>query len=126
MAPTIAGTKAIVIQVGSVFDPTWTWMTDYAQNGGVPIDLTGYTARSMIRSTIDSPDALADMTTENGGITLGGTEGTVTFFLAASATAEYSAPATGVWDVYLIPPAGADYAFRWLQGPVQFTPEVTR
>lgn len=126
MAPETAGHRPITIQVGSVFDPTWTWYDKLPANGGVPIDLTGWTARAQIRAAHSSATPIATMSTQDGGIVLGGPAGTVAFFLPATVTATYSAPAVGVWDVELTPPAGPQYAFRWVQGTVTFTPEVTR
>jgi hypothetical protein len=44
----------------------------------VAINLTGYTARMQVRSTLESAEALIELTTANGRIALGGSAGTIT------------------------------------------------
>lgn len=85
--------------------------------------LAGFTARMQVRKTLlaDPPDL--DLTTENGGITLGGAEGTITLNATAVETSAVQSLA-GVYDIELISPSG--FVTRLLEGQVEFTPEVTR
>jgi chitodextrinase len=71
----------IVIDRGSTFLLTFT----YATSAGVPIDLTGYTARMQIRKKASAP-VIMELNTANGRIVLGGTAGTVTLTLSAAET----------------------------------------
>lgn len=89
----------------------------------VPVDLTGYTARMQIRTTVDAAAAEVDLTTENGGITLGDAAGTIDLYLTAAATTLYAWP-EGVYDLELIAPNGD--VTRRLRGGVVVSPEVTR
>ena len=51
-----------------------------------PADLTGCTARMMIRKSYAAPTPLITLTTENGGLLLGGTAGTIDVTIAAAQT----------------------------------------
>ena len=89
----------------------------------LPIDLTGYTARMQIRQTAESSTFLAELTNANGGITLGGTAGTVTIVMTAAVTAALTA-GRAVYDLELVPPNSK--TIRWLAGTVNITREITR
>lgn len=93
------------------------------QSSGLPINLTGYTARMMVREDHTSITPVLDLSTVNGKISLGGTSGTVEVNVPASETVaipiEY-----GVWDLELIDTLGG--VIRVLQGKVKISPEVTR
>ena len=89
----------------------------------VVTDLTGYAARMQIRQWVDAPTALVTLTTENGGITLGGAAGTINLYLSAVATAAFGWT-EGVYDLELIAPNGD--VSRKLYGDVSVDPEVTR
>ena len=103
---------------------------------GVAVNLTGYSARSQAR---DADDGLIfDLTSVNGGITLGGAAGTISLSLDAQATSALwtgdgsidSAASgaalydRGVWDLELIAPNGR--VQRLIQGRLLLSPEVTR
>ena len=87
------------------------------------INLTGYTARLKAREGIDSTNAFLDLTTENGGITLGGAAGTITLNMTAAATAALTTQ-IGFYDLELI--SGASFVTRLLQGRIIISREVTR
>ncbi len=110
----------LAIEQGSTFRKVLTWK---AGTPAVPVDLTGCTARMQIRATIPSTTVLHELTTENGGIALGGAAGTITLYISDTATA-LMAWATGVWDIEIITAAGD--VTRLLYGPVTVSPEVTR
>ena len=56
---TPAKRKLIVIK-GATFNPGWTWMA-----AGVPVNLTGCTARLQVRDSVESDVVLLELTTEN-------------------------------------------------------------
>lgn len=88
-----------------------------------PIDLTSYSARMHIRRTIDSKEPVLELTTDNGRITLGGVQGTITLELTADETEGIQVTA-GVYDLELIAPD--DFVTRILKGSVTIDREVTR
>ena len=93
---------------------------------GTPIDLTGCTARMQVRAETSAPAVLLDLTTENGGITLGGAAGTIDLYVGATATAAINWEG-GVFDLEIIHPGALpDDVTRIVQGTVSVSPEVTR
>lgn len=91
---------------------------------GVPIDLTGYTARMQIREMVESPDMLMQLTSElGGGITIVGATGTMSLLITDSVTAAI----TWRWAVYdLEIESASGETTRLLKGEVEVSPEVTR
>ncbi len=87
------------------------------------IDLTGATARMQVRLEKETPTTLADLTTENGGITLGGASGTVDLYLSDAATAAMGWE-SGVWDLEIVHPSGD--VTRLAEGSIGVSKEVTR
>jgi hypothetical protein len=112
-----AGKYNLVIRQGETLGRTLTW-----KPGGVTSNLTGYTARLKARIAIDSTDTFINLTTENGGITLGGAAGTVTLNMTAAATAALTAQ-LGVYDLELI--SGSGDVRCILEGNVIISREVT-
>lgn len=86
-----------------------------------PYDLTGYTARMYIREDIESADIILSLTTENGGITLGGTAGSITLLATATQTAALEI-LTGVYDLELV---NGSTVTRLLSGIITVSEEVT-
>jgi hypothetical protein len=87
-----------------------------------PVNLTGYTARMNIRSTVDATTILQSLTTENGGIVLGGVAGTVDLLITATETALFTFR-NAVYDLELI---SGTVVTRLLSGNVTLSKEVTR
>lgn len=110
----------LVIEQGATFNKVITWKTG---NPPLAVNLTGCTARMQIRETIQATNVLASLTTENGGITLGGSAGTITLLINAADTTLYAWTA-GVWDIEIMTASGV--VTRLLYGSVVVTPEVTR
>lgn len=108
------------IDQGATFTKSVTWKTGKPP---VPVDLTGASARMQIRATLESAAVLVELTTENGGIVLGGVAGTVALRLEAIATAAY-AWSSGVYDLEVQFSDGT--VRRLLSGGVSVSPEVTR
>jgi hypothetical protein len=102
---------------------TWSRQFNYKDPNGVAINLTGYTARMQVRAKRTNPEVLLELTTENGGIVLGGADGSVTLQASAVDTAAFTWT-RGVYDVELISAGGI--VTRFIRGSVSVSPEVTR
>ena len=88
--------------------------------------LSGYTARMMIRPTIDDTDtALVSLTSPSGGIVVDDTAKTITITIAATATAAYTF-LTGAWDIELVSGDATPVVTKLLSGNVTVIGEVTR
>ena len=122
-----AATYNIKADQGSTWNPTWT----HKDSAGALVDLTGYAARLQVRESYASETVLLDLTTENGGITLGGVAGTIAPLATATQMAALvvaDAPGTPparrcVYDFELV--LGA-VVKRKLQGTFTVSREVTR
>jgi hypothetical protein len=110
----------LAIEQGATFRKTVTWKAGVPS---LPVDLTGCTARLQMRSEIASATVLVTLTTENGGIALGGVAGTIELIITATATALLTFTAA-VYDLEIIL-ANSDVR-RLLYGPVTNSLEVTR
>jgi hypothetical protein len=119
--PAMAAAKLpLKIDQGATFIKDVTWK---AGKPAVAVDLTGAKARMQIREKIDAPAVLLELTTENGGIALGGAAGTVALRIEAVATAAITWR-TGVYDLEIEFADGT--VRRLLFGGVSVSPEVTR
>ena len=112
-----AATYNIVAEQGATFSLSLTVDTD-----GTPWDLTSYTAAMQVRPFLESTTKIFDLTNGNG-ITLGGSNGTVT--VSISAQNMTSAPAgRHVYDLELTSPG--NIVTKLLTGTFVIIPEVTR
>ena len=102
---------------GSTFSKQLTWQID-----DKPVDLTSYTARMQVREKYSSPTKILDLTTENGGIFLGGDEGTILINVDTTETENIVAKCY-VYDLELI---SSSTVTRLIEGQFMVTPEVTR
>jgi hypothetical protein len=114
-----AGTYDITIEQGATYSQVFTWKN----SAGTAINVTGYTARMQARESVDTASTFIALTTENGGIALGGAAGTITLAMTATATAALSV-FSGFYDLELI--SGSGIVTRLLQGSLTVSPEVTR
>lgn len=112
-----AVTYDFVIEQGATKVLRFVWK----DSNGVPVDLSGYTARMQLRKTVTNPAVAAELTTENGGILLGGVDGTVDVEFSAELTAGLSKD--GVYDLEL---ESAGVVTRLVQGNFTLSREVTR
>lgn len=108
------------IDQGADFNKRVTWKLGATR---VPADLTGCTARMQARASLRDPVVLLDLTTANGGITLGGTAGTVEIALPAAAT-EMIDWTKAVYDLEIV--YSDARVVRLMRGSVTVSQEVTR
>jgi hypothetical protein len=108
------------INQGATFRKVITWK---AGTPALPVDLTGCTARMQMRGKITDAAFLLELTTENGGIALGGVLGTITLNITAAQTT-LIAWKSAIYDLEIV---YADATVRrLLAGSVSVSPEVTR
>lgn len=107
------------INQGATFRHRFTWK----DGKGRAINLTGYTARLQARESIESAVAVVTLTTENGGITLGGNAGTIALFISSEDTALITTKKM-VYDLELEAPNGD--VVRLVGGSINVSFEVTR
>lgn len=112
-----ASTHDFVIEQGTDDDKPIIWL----DSAGNPVNLTGYTARMQLRPSVSSETVLLDLTTENGGITLGGATGEITLHFTESNTSPLVKG--GVYDLEMI--IGGKVK-RLVQGSITVSREVTR
>lgn len=113
-----AGTLDFTIEQGATFNLLLTWKINT-----VPVNLTGYTARLAARVDVEDTEVILSLTTANGGITLGGSAGTISLDQTATQTTLLPA-GTYVYDLELI--ASNSTVTRLVQGELLISPEVTR
>lgn len=111
------GKYNFVCPQGTTFSNQLVWSID-----DTPVDLTTYTARMQVREKYTSTQKILDLTTENGGITLGGSSGTIDINIDSSTTASIVAK-NYVYDLELV---SSSTVTRILEGKFIVTPEVTR
>lgn len=109
----------LTIIKGDTVDILATW-----KSGGVPVNLTGYTAKMEIRARHGAADPALLTLTHLDGITLGGALGTVRIQRSAAQTAAFTF-AGGVYDLKLIAAADPPGTKTLLKGKVVVEPRVT-
>lgn len=112
-----AGIYDITIEQGATFTLSATWK----DSAGVPVNLTGYSARMQVRSTYENEDVLVSLTSPTN-ITLGGALGTILATISATDTQKLSIQ-EGVYDLEL---ELSGVVTRLLQGRATISREVTR
>jgi hypothetical protein len=115
-----AGLYNIVADQGSTLSRTIIWR-DPAKK---PILLNGYQGRMQVRPTVTSTTVVLNLTTENGGITLGETDGTITVYITDEVMTTVF-EGQYAYDLELIGPDHI-YAYKLLYGNFVVRPEVTR
>ncbi len=101
------GISPWVIYQGTTSRTEWVWTTGPDETNQTIVDLTGATARAMARASYDAASPLILLTTENGGITLGGVAGTIRRYVSAEASAALPVlDKPGRWDLEIVWPDG--------------------
>jgi hypothetical protein len=117
----VAGRLNLVIEQGATFSYPLT-----VSDSGVTRNLTGYTARMMVREDVDATSPLLTLTTENGRIIIApdqvGDKGEMSLLITAADTAALTFD-SGVYDLELV---NGSVVERLLEGKVKLKKEVTR
>jgi len=115
-----AGQYNLVADQGS----TLTRIIYYKDPAKKPIKFTGYKARMQVRPTVASSTVLLELTTENGGIELGDTDGSIYLYVDDTITAQLN-EGLYKYDLELIAPSEDLYVYKLLQGNFAVRSEVT-
>ena len=110
------GKYNMICPQGATFSKTLTWTID-----DVPGDLTGYTARMQARDKVGGSCIVANITTENGGISLDD-EGNINLLISSDDTKTINAK-DYVYDLEL---DSGSKVYRIIEGKFIVTPEVTK
>lgn len=113
----IAGSYDMLARQGSTFTQTLT-----VKVGANPFNITGYSARMMVRPTVSSNTVILNLTTENSKITITGATGTITLNVAASEMDTIS-PRSYRYDLELVT---GETVIPLLEGAFVVKPQVTR
>jgi hypothetical protein len=105
------------INAGASLSDSLLWKID-----SVPVDLTGASARAQLRRTHSSTGIVAEFSTANNKLALGGAEGTIAFKAAPADTQGLSGE--GVYDLEITFADGS--VTRLFEGTFVVHPEVTR
>jgi hypothetical protein len=106
----------ITLFQGKTVNFTVTW------GGTSPINISGYSARLQARRDYGSA-IMAEFTTTNGRISLGGTSGIITISMSAADSAVLT-PFEGLYDLELVSGVGAVY--QVMSGKFNVLAEVTK
>ena len=103
----------------------WFFNITYENPNGTPINLTGFTAASQLRSLPSSAQAALTLTTENGGIEITALTGEVALHATAEQTGAID-EGDYFYDVEIYSPANPSVVTRLVQGQITVSAEVTR
>ena len=118
-----AGTLNISIEQGVTWDLP---LIVYDPDGVTLRDLTIYTARMQIRKKKRSSEYQLELTTENGGLTLGGVLGTIDIHITAAEAASLDF-VIAYWDLELVNEVSGEIIVeRLVEGSVALSKEVTK
>lgn len=106
---------------------TWRFQMNWKNADGTPINLTGCSALSHWRTSIDDPTILLTLSTENNRVVLDAATGSITLKLSAIETASI-AFTSAVYDLEIYFPSngGEIPVYRLIKGKVKVLKEITR
>lgn len=116
-----AGLYNIVADQGS----TLSRVIYYKDPAKKPILFTGYTARMQVRSAYTSATVVLELTTENGGIELGATDGSIVLYVSDEVMIGVP-EGIYVYDLEVAGPSADIFVYKILQGNFAVRSEVTR
>lgn len=116
-----AGLYNIVADQGS----TLSRVIYYKDPAKKAILFNGYTARMQVRPSFASATVLLELTTENGGIELGDTDGSIALYVSDDVMIGL-AEGIYVYDLELVAPSADLFVYKILQGNFAVRSEVTR
>lgn len=112
-----ATTKNLIIEQKATFRKKMVYRDKFKK----PINLTGFSVRMQIRAADGS--LIADLSTQNGKIILGGASGSIELVIPVAETSLMTF-ATALYDLKLIAPNGDE--IRMLKGKVTLDPGQTQ
>jgi len=119
--PEIAGKLDITVEEGTDFSTTITWTDDLSPS--TPFDLSGWSAGMQVRKTkAHKGTPRLELTTQNGGIVLGGILGTIRLIILN--TQYIFGDNVFVYDLELVDPSNK--VIRLLEGKFTSISEVTK
>jgi len=101
---------------------TWSRTLIY-KTGGVPFDNSGWGARMMVRRNYDSVPVVSLSSDPGDGITLGGVNGEIVFFVTAVTMEDLAG--RYVFDLELFDPSNDDVVYGVVRGTLEVRREVT-
>jgi len=108
-----------IVEKGATYRHTLFWK----DSTNTPIQLTGCESRIQVRDSIDSPDVIIELSTENGRIILFPLLGRIDLYISSTDTSALVGFG-GVYDMEVYFTNGD--IVRLIEGRVTFKPEVTR
>ena len=117
-----ADTYDLTIDQGADWFWTVTWKVGSTAKSSMPKNTTGFTARMQVRAKYDSPTAVLNLTSANGGIIVS-SNGIFSVHATAVQTAAI-APGKYVYDIEVVAPSGV--VTKLARGTVRVVAEVTR
>ena len=109
----------LVIDQGATLRESFT----YRDSNNAIVDLTGYSARSQIRTSYSASGTVLSATSQAGTVSITAATGLIAFNVPAATTATLT-PGNYVWDLEIIDPSGI--VTRLVGGTCTVTPEVTK
>jgi len=112
------------VEQGATFSKLMTW---YQEDGISVIDMTGCTAKSQWRTSVDDPTVLMELSTENGRISIDVPKGQIKIHLTKDETAALTFTSC-VYDleVFFSEVSGETYSYRLCRGKVKLSKSITR
>lgn len=107
------------IEQGATFQRVISWK----DSSGNPINLTGYSARMQCRKNRSAPTPIFTATTQNGKLSISGSQGIITLSIPASETDLFDF-SSAVYDLEIESSGGI--VTRLLEGAVTLSKSVTR
>lgn len=112
------GKYNITLWQGSTWSVTPVWKIN-----GVAVDVTGYSAKMQVRTDASSASVIVELSSANGRIVVGTTDGSFALTLSNTVTAAL-AEGQYVYDLEVTAPDGT--VTKLLRGAFSVVPEVTR
>lgn len=113
-----AATWHVIVDQGKTWSRTLTYRI-----GGAPFDNNGWAARMMVRRNYDSTAVISLSSAPGGGITLGGSDGKIMFFVSAVTMEDLTGKY--VFDLELYDPGDVNIVYGVVRGTVDVRREVT-
>lgn len=112
--------KNLTISCGATFNEPLVYIKD-----GDDFDFNNnYFGKMQVRTKVGG-ELITTLSTENDGITLGMTDGTVTLYISANITKNFQSFRFGVYDIFLKNATNSDQVIKLVKGKVEIIQSVT-